>query len=397
MGMKRFLADRISVLGTEAAFEVLSKAKELEKSGVKVIHMEIGEPDFSSPFRVVSSAINAINQGNTKYCAADGLINAKEVIANHASSLREVEFTHDEVVITPGAKPVLFFSMLACVNPGDEVIYPNPGFPIYESLIHFCRGKPVPVPVEEIDDNFSIDINKLEQLITSKTKMLILNSPHNPTGGILKKHELEEIADLCIKKDLLVISDEVYNKIYYEEKPVSIASLPYMKERTIIIDGFSKTFSMTGWRLGYGLMPKDLIPHITRLIINNNSCTPPFIQLAGIEALLNCSSHTEEMVREFAKRRNILVEGLNSLPGFHCHKPKGAFYAFPNVSGTGISSSVLASELLEKAGVAAIDGACFGKYGDNHLRLSYATSMDNICEAINRIDMYLTKTTKNLI
>lgn len=392
--MKRFLADRTSVLGTEAAFEVLSKAKELERSGIKVIHMEIGEPDFSSPFRVINSAITAMNQGNTKYCAADGLINAKEVIANHASRLREIEFTHDEVVITPGAKPILFYSMLACINPGDEVIYPNPGFPIYESLVHFCGGKPVPVPVEEIDDNFSIDINKLEQLISNKTKMLILNSPHNPTGGILKKYDLEEIAHLCIKNDLLVISDEVYNKIYYDEKPISIASLPFMKERTIIVDGFSKTFSMTGWRLGFGLMPKGLIPHITRLIINNNSCTPPFIQLAGIEALLNCSSHTEEMVKEFAKRRNMLVKGLNSLSGFRCHKPKGAFYAFPNVNGTGISSSVLASELLEKAGVATIDGASFGKYGQNHLRLSYATSMDNICEAINRIDMYLTKNNK---
>lgn len=387
--MKRFLADRLSGLGTESAFEVLAKARKLESQGVKVIHMEIGEPDFSSPSRVVGAAAKAMHQGQTKYCPAGGLASVQEVIAKHSGKLRNINYDANEVVIVPGAKPILNFTMMACINPGDEVIYPNPGFPIYESLIRFCGGIPVPIQIEEIGDNFSIDVDKLRSLITPKTKMLILNSPHNPTGGILTEKELEEIASLCIEHDLLVLSDEVYSKIYYEEIPKSIVSYPGMKERTVVVDGFSKTFSMTGWRLGYGLMPQELAQHITRLVINSNSCTPPFVQIAGAEALQNCQDETEKMVREFAKRREILVNGLNSIPGFYCHKPKGAFYAFPNVSGTGKTSSELSHDLLEKAGVAVLDGESFGVYGRNYIRLSYATSIDNIYAALNRIDSYL--------
>ncbi len=387
--MKRFFADRLSDLSSESAFEVLARAKKLESKGVNVIHLEIGEPDFLSPPQAISAAIKAMHHGHTKYCPAGGLDVAKETIAKHSGKIRNVMFSPDEIVITPGAKPILSFTMMACINPGDEVIYPNPGFPIYESLIRFCGGTPVPIPIEEIGDNFTIDINKLEALITPKTKMLILNSPHNPTGGILTKNELAQIAELCVKYDLLVLTDEVYNKIYYDEEPLSIISFPGMKERTVIVDGFSKTFSMTGWRLGYGIMPQELAQHITKLIINSNSCTPPFIQLAGVEALLNCQDYTKKMVTEFAKRREVLVNGLNSIRGFQCHKPKGAFYAFPNISETGFSSSNLAYDLLEKAGVATLDGGSFGKYGQNYLRLSYATSLDNIYTALNRIDSYL--------
>ncbi|KUO48783.1 MAG: aspartate aminotransferase [Desulfitibacter sp. BRH_c19] len=387
--MKRFLADRISGLGTESAFEVLARARKIESQGVKVIHMEIGEPDFSSPARVIGSAAKALHQGQTKYCAAGGLAAVQEVIADYSGKLRNIKFEPSEVVIVPGAKPILSYTMMACVNPGDEVIYPNPGFPIYESLIRFCGGIPVPLPIEEIGDNFSIDVDKLAKLITPKTKMLILNSPHNPTGGILTNKELSEIAKLCIKNDLLVLSDEVYSKIYYDEAPTSIGSFPGMKERTVIVDGFSKTFSMTGWRLGYGLMPQELAQHISRLIINSNSCTAPFVQIAGAEAILNCQDETTKMVQEFAKRREILINGLNTIPGLYCHKPKGAFYAFPNITGTGNTSTKLAHDLLEKAGVAVLDGASFGEYGKNYLRLSYATSVDNIYAALNRIDLFL--------
>ncbi len=387
--VKRFLAERISGLGSESAFEVLARAKKLESQGVKVIHMEIGEPDFSSPTRVVGAAARALHQGQTKYCAAGGIASVQEVIADYSGKLRNTTFDPSEIVIVPGAKPILSFTMMACVNPGDEVIYPNPGFPIYESLIRFCGGIPVPIPIEEIGDNFSIDVNKLAKLITPKTKMLILNSPHNPTGGILTSKELMEIARLCIENDLLVLSDEVYSRIYYEEAPTSIVSFPGMKDRTVIVDGFSKSFSMTGWRLGYGIMPQELALHITRLIINSNSCTAPFVQIAGAEAILNCQDETNKMVKEFAKRREILVSGLNSIPGIYCHKPKGAFYAFPNISGTGKTSTELAYELLDKAGVAVLDGGSFGEHGRNYLRLSYATSVDNIYAALNRIDSYL--------
>ena len=387
--MKRFLADRLSGLRSESAFEVLARAKKLESYGIKVIHMEIGEPDFPSPLQAVDVAAEAMRQGQTRYCSPAGLASVQEAIAEYSGNLRNISYDADEVVVVPGAKPILSFAMMACVNPGDEVIYPCPGFPIYESLIRFCGGVPVPAQIEEIGSNFSIDINKLSSLITPKTKMLILNSPHNPTGGILLDKELEEISGLCIKHDLLVLSDEVYNKIYYDEIPKSIVSYPGMKERTVILDGFSKTFSMTGWRLGYGLMPSELAQHMTTLIINSHSCTPPFIQLAGVHALQNCRNETEKMIAEFTVRREILIDGLNSIPGFYCHKPKGAFYAFPNVNDTGKTSSELAHELLEKAGVAVLDGGSFGTYGKGYIRLSYATSVDNIHAALNRIEDFV--------
>ena len=394
--MKRFLADRLLGLKSESAFEVLAKAKKLESQGIKVIHMEIGEPDFPSPSRVIDAASKAMYQGQTKYCSPAGLASVQEAIAKYSGKSRNINYNANEVVIVPGAKPILSFIMMACVNPGDEVIYPNPGFPIYESLIQFCGGIPVPIQMEEMGDNFSIDINKLRNLITPKTKMLILNSPHNPTGGILTDKELEEVSGLCIEHDLLVLSDEVYSKIYYEEVPKSIASYPGMKERTVVVDGFSKTFSMTGWRLGYGLMPQELAQHITNLVINSNSCTPPFIQIAGIEALQNCQDEIKVMLTEFAKRREILVDGLNAIPGFNCPKSKGAFYAFPNISGTDKTGSELSHELLEKAGVAVLDGGSFGIYGRNYIRLSYATSVNNINEALNRIDFFISNNNKKV-
>jgi aspartate aminotransferase len=389
--MASIFADRIALLGTETAFEVLAKAKALEKQGKNIIHLEIGEPDFDTPQNIKEAAVKALYSGYTHYVPAAGIPELREAIAEYVSKTRSIPVDPEEVVVTPGAKPIIFFAILACVNPGEEVLYPNPGFPIYESMINFVGAKPVPIPLKEEDD-FSIDHEYVKEKISKKTKMIILNSPENPTGGVLTKEDLKVIAD-CIahRNDVIVLSDEVYSRIIYEETHESIASLPGMKEKTIILDGFSKTYAMTGWRLGYGVMRKNLAEKITQLMINSNSCTCAFVQIAGIEALKGPQDFVDRMVAEFRKRREIIVEGLNRIKGITCKKPKGSFYVFPNITGTGMRSSELSDYLLNEAGVAVLSGTAFGEYGEGYLRMSFANSAENIKEALKRIETALEK------
>jgi aspartate aminotransferase len=389
--MASIFADRIVLLGTETAFEVLAKAKALEKQGKNIIHLEIGEPDFDTPQNIKEAAVKALYSGYTHYVPAAGIPELREAIAEYVSKTRSIPVDPEEVVVTPGAKPIMFFAILACVNPGEEVLYPNPGFPIYESMINFVGAKPVPIPLKEEDD-FSIDHEYVKEKISKKTKMIILNSPENPTGGVLTKEDLKVIAD-CIahRNDVIVLSDEVYSRIIYEETHESIASLPGMKEKTIILDGFSKTYAMTGWRLGYGVMRKNLAEKITQLMINSNSCTCAFVQIAGIEALKGPQDFVDRMVAEFRKRREIIVEGLNRIKGITCKKPKGSFYVFPNITGTGMRSSELSDYLLNEAGVAVLSGTAFGEYGEGYLRMSFANSAENIKEALKRIETALEK------
>ncbi|KPV63583.1 MAG: Aspartate aminotransferase [Candidatus Bathyarchaeota archaeon BA1] len=384
-------AERMGRLGTETAFEVLARAKALEMEGREIIHLEIGEPDFDTPQNIKEAAIKALMEGYTHYVPAAGILELREAIADYISESRGIDVDPDEVVVTPGAKPILFFGILACVNPGEEVMYPNPGFPVYESIIRFVGAKPVPLRLREEND-FRLDPNEVRDQLTDKTKMIILNSPQNPTGSVLTKQDLEAIAECVAKKDnILVLSDEVYCKILYEGEHESISSLPGMKEKTIIVDGFSKTYAMTGWRMGYGVMRKDLAQHIARLMVNSNSCTCAFIQKAGVEALRGPQEDTKRMVAEFKKRRDIMVPGLNSINGISCKTPKGAFYVFPNVKAVGIDTQQLADTLLNEAGVATLSGTAFGEYGEGYLRLSYATSVENIRKAIDRISITLSK------
>jgi aspartate/methionine/tyrosine aminotransferase len=389
--MSSILADRMAVLGTETAFEVLARAKALERQGKNIIHLEIGEPDFDTPQNIKEAAVKALYAGYTHYVPAAGIPELREAIAEYISKTREIPVDPEEVVVTPGAKPIIFFTILACVNPGEEVLYPNPGFPIYESVIKFVGAKPVPIPLKEEND-FRIDHEYVKEKVTEKTKMIILNSPENPTGGVLTRDDLKLIAD-CIaeRDDLIVLSDEIYSRIIYEGSHESIASLPGMKEKTVILDGFSKTYAMTGWRLGYGVMRKDLAEKITQLMINSNSCTCAFIQMAGIEALKGPQDSVDRMVAEFRKRREIIVEGLNRIKGVTCKKPKGAFYVFPNITGTGMRSKELSDYLLNEVGVAVLPGTSFGKYGEGYLRISFANSVENIKEALRRIEAALEK------
>jgi aspartate/methionine/tyrosine aminotransferase len=379
------IAGRMQRLGTETAFEVLVKAKSLEARGKHIVHLEIGEPDFETPANIRNAAKTALDRGFTHYGPPSGLPDLRKAIAEYITTSRHVAFTPDQVVITPGAKPIMFFAILACVDEGDEVIYPNPGFPIYESVINFVHAKPVPLALKE-EKGFRFDLQDLERLITPKTRMLILNSPQNPTGGILTKEDLSRIADLTMKHDLIVLSDEIYSRILYDGfEHTSIAQFPGMAERTIILDGFSKTYAMTGWRLGYGVMPEALAQLVSRLQVNSTSCTASFAQLAGVEALTGPQTDVDVMVAEFMRRRDLIVEGLNAIPGFRCHKPLGAFYVFPNISGTGKSSSFIADYLLNEAGVACLAGTAFGSYGEGYLRFSYANSVENIRIALTRI------------
>ncbi|MDK2820754.1 MAG: hypothetical protein PWP31_719 [Clostridia bacterium] len=383
---ENLLAKKMNNLGTETAFKVLAKAKELEAQGKEIIHLEIGEPDFNTPENIVKAGIKALKEGYTHYTPAPGLPEVREAIASYATRQKGVKYTPEEVVIVPGGKPIMFFSLLALINPGNEVIYPNPGFPIYESLINFLGGKAVPIPLKEEND-FRLDTKELATLISPKTKLLILNSPANPTGGLLTDDDINEIADLVRGKNIIVLADEIYDRIIYDEtKPVSIASMPGMKEWTIILDGFSKTYAMTGWRLGYGLMHRDLAERIGQLMVNSNSCTAAFTQKAGQAALTGPQDSVEAMVAEFKKRRDFIVEGLNNIPGITCKTPKGSFYVFPNIKELGISSDTLETILLEKAGVAVLSGTSFGRYGEGYLRLSYANSMENIEKALEKIN-----------
>lgn len=376
-------AERMNRLGTESAFDVLAKAKKLEAQGRDIIHLEIGQPDFQTPINICEAAFRAMKDGYTGYGPAAGLLQLREVIAEHISTTRGIEVHPDQVVVTPGAKPIIFFTLLALVNQGDEVIYPDPGFPIYESVINFVGAKGIPLPLrEEVDFRFHID--DLVDAISERTRLLILNSPQNPTGGLLKQ-ELDAIADLANKHDFYVLSDEIYSRILYEGEHQSIIRFPGMKARTILLDGYSKTYSMTGWRLGYGVAPQPIVDQIVRLMINSNSCTCSFTQIAGIEALQGPQDFVEQMVAEFKRRRDAVVDGLNAIAGITCLKPAGAFYVFPNVKQIPLSCEALADYLLEEAGVALLAGTSFGKFGDGYLRISYANSLENIQAALERI------------
>lgn len=384
--MTSIFARRMQELGTETAFEVLAKAKALEKQGREVIHLEIGEPDFDTPKNIRNAAAKAMNSGYTHYVPAAGIPEFREAIAEYISRTREIDVAPEEVVVTPGAKPIIFFSMLACVEVGDEVMYPNPGFPIYESIIEFLGATPVPMQLREEND-FAIDTEDTVEKISDETKMIILNFPENPTGGVLTKENLEAIADKVKgRDDLIIISDEVYSRIIYERKHRSLASLPGMKEITVIVDGFSKTYAMTGWRLGYGVMQRDLAEKITQLMINSNSCTCAFSQMAGIEALRGPQDEAEKMVEEFKQRREVIVSGLNRIEGISCKKPEGTFYVFPNVKGVNMDSQKLPDFLLNKAGVAALSGTAFGEHGKGYMRFSFANSIPNIEKALTRIE-----------
>ena len=378
------LADRMSHIGTESAFEVLAKARALEKQGKSIIHLEIGEPDFPTPPHVVEAGQKALADGWTKYGPTPGFPELRESIASYISRTRGISVAAENVVVVPGGKPIMYFSMTALLNPGDEVIFPDPSFPIYESLIHFLGAKAVPVPLVE-SRGFSFDLDTLAKSLSSRTKLVILNSPANPTGGVIQKEDLKKIADLLRDRDLVILSDEIYSRIYYETKPESITQFPGMVEKTIILDGFSKTYSMTGWRLGYGVMPKWLADAVTLMAVNATSCTASFTQRAGLAALEGPQDSVDAMVREFKKRRDAMVQALNTIPGFRCSLPAGAFYAFPNVTGTKMSSKDLADFLLTEAGVACLNGTAFGQHGDGFLRFSYANSLGNIMEAIDRI------------
>jgi len=381
----------MNALGTETAFEVLAKARALEKQGKNIVHLEIGEPDFDTPRNIKDAAMKALDQGYTHYGPSAGLPEFRETIAEYVSKTRGIKAEPDEVVVTPGAKPIMFFSIFALVNPGEEVLYPNPGFPIYESLINFVDAKPVPIPLLDEND-FRLDPEYIKKHITKKTKMIILNYPENPTGGIVTKDDLKVIAD-CIsdRDDVFVLADEIYSRIIYEGKHDSITALPGMKDKTILLDGFSKTYAMTGWRLGYGVMREDVAVKVAQLMTNSNSCTSTFTQIAGIEALEGPQTEPEKMVAEFKKRREVIVSGLNSIDGFSCKKPHGAFYVFPNTKGTGMDCRKLGDHLLYDAGVAVLPGTSFGKYGEDHLRLSFANSIENIKKALERISKALKK------
>ena len=379
-------------LGTETAFEVLVKAKALEAQGRDIIHLEIGEPDFDTPANIIEAGCDALHRSFTHYGPSAGLMELREVIAQYVSETRRVNVTPDEVVVVPGGKPIIFFSVLALAEEGDEIIYPNPGFPIYESMINYVGAKAVPIRLrEELD--FRLDVDELASLINDRTKLIILNSPQNPTGGVLTKDDIAAIARAIGDRNIMVLSDEIYSRLIFEGEHHSIMSVDGMKERTILLDGFSKTYAMTGWRMGYGVMRADLAAHISRLMTNSNSCTASFTQIAGIEALRGPQDVVDTMRTEFQKRRDVMVAGLNKIKGFSCRLPKGAFYVFPNITNTGWPSKKLADAVLDDAGVAALSGTAFGDFGEGYLRFSVANSIENIEKALGRVGDW---TKKNL-
>jgi len=379
------LAERMNRIGVESAFEVLVRARELERQGRHVIHLEIGEPDFPTPAHIIAAAKQALDEGYTHYGPTQGMPELRESIARYVSRTRGIRVGPEHVSVVPGGKPIIFFPILALIEQGDEVIYPNPGFPIYESMIRFSGGVPVPIPLVE-ERGFSFDLDTLHKRLSPKTKLLILNSPQNPTGGLIPPEDIRAIADLVRDRDLMVLSDEIYSRIYYgTEPPFSIASLPGMLEKTIILDGFSKTYAMTGWRMGYGVMPVWLVDAITKLMVNSNSCTASFTQRAGLAAIDGPQQAVDAMVAEFRRRRDAFCAGLNQVPGFRCALPGGAFYAFANITATGMKSKELADYLLYDAGVSCLSGAAFGEYGEGYIRFSYANSYDNLMAAVELI------------
>jgi aspartate/methionine/tyrosine aminotransferase len=382
------LAERMSRIGVETAFEVLVRARELERQGRRIIHLEIGEPDFPTPRHIVEAAKRALDEGWTHYGPTQGYPELREAVAAYVCRTRGVSVGPEHVSIVPGGKPIIFFPMLALLEPGDEVIYPNPGFPIYESMIRFLGARPVPIPLEECR-GFSFDLDRFRDSLSEKTRLVILNSPQNPTGGVIPPEDMAAIAEMVRERDLMVLSDEIYSRIWYDGAPVSIASFPGMLEKTIILDGFSKTYAMTGWRIGFGVMPTWLVEAVNKLMVNSNSCTASFTQRAGIAALTGPQDDVERMVAEFRRRRDAFCDGLNSLPGIRCKRPGGAFYAFANVQDTGLTSKELADALLTEAGVACLNGASFGVYGEGYIRFSYAAAYEDLMEAIARIGRFL--------
>jgi aspartate aminotransferase len=379
------LARRMSRIGTESAFEVLRRARALEAQGRNIIHLEIGEPDFPTPKHIVEAGKAALDQGFTHYGPTQGLPELRTAIAAYVSRTREIEVGLERVTVAPGGKPIMFFPMMAVLEEGDEAIYPNPGFPIYESMIRFCGATPIPYPVLE---SASL-IDHIRSKITPSTRLIVLNSPQNPTGGVIPASEIRALADLIRDRDILILSDEIYSRISFGEKPLSIAGLPGMLDKTIILDGFSKTYAMTGWRLGYGVLPQWLVEPVNLLIVNSTSCTASFTQRAGIAALEGPQDEVDKMVAEFRRRRDAFCAGLNSLRGFRCPIPEGAFYVFPEITGTGRSSKELADALLNDVGVACLNGAAFGEYGEGYLRFSIANSFENLMDAVERIRTFL--------
>ena len=384
------LARRMARLGTETAFEVLVRARALEAKGRDVVHMEIGEPDFDTPSNIIEAATDALHKGWTHYGPSAGLPVLREAIAEEISRTHKVPVKAEEVVVVPGGKPIIFFTIMALVDEGDEVIYPNPGFPIYESMINFVGGKAVPIRLREKMD-FRLDVDELRSLINDRTRLIILNSPQNPTGGVLTRKDVEAIAAAIGDREIMVLSDEIYSRLIYEGEHFSLMSVDGFKDRTILLDGFSKTYAMTGWRLGYGVMRPDLATHVARLMTNSVSCTASFTQVAGLEGLRGQQESVDVMREEFRRRRDRFVERINQIKGFSCRLPKGAFYTFPNITGTGWPSKKLADALLEDAGVAALSGTAFGEFGEGYLRFSVANSLENIDKALDRIEGWVKK------
>ncbi len=379
------LASRQANLGTETAFETLAKAKELERQGKSIIHLEIGEPDFDTPLHIRDAAKKALDDGFTHYGPSAGQLELRESIAKHQTERQGYKVSADNVIVTPGGKPVMFFTIMALIEEGDEVIYPNPGFPIYESMIRYMGGTPVPMQLNE-ETGYNADIDDLKSLVTPRTKLMIVNSPNNPCGSVIPETDLKRIAKIALENDIVVMADEIYKDMYYgDQEHVSITKFPGMRDRTVILDGFSKSYAMTGWRLGYGVFPDFLVEPIVRLMTNSVSCTSVFSQMAAIAALEGPQDSVWMMMEEFTKRRDLVVEGLNSLPGITCPEPKGAFYAFPNIRGTGLSSQEFAEKAMYDAGVALLAGTAFGQYGDGYVRISFANSQENLQEAIERL------------
>ena len=385
------LATRMQRIGTETAFEAAARARALEATGREVIHLEIGEPDFDTPRNISEAAAHALlEEGATHYTAATGIAPLREAIVADVARWKGIETTPEQVVVTPGAKPIMFYTMLALIDEGDEVIYPNPGFPIYESMARFVGGTAVPAPLREEKD-FRMDVDEVASLITPRTRLIVINSPHNPTGSILDEADIRRIAELAVEHDLVVLADEIYGRLQYSGQPLSIATLPGMAERTITLDGFSKTYAMTGWRLGYGIVPEWIMPAFSRLVINSVSCTNAFAQAGAVEALTGPQHEADAMREEFIARRQLMVDGLNAIPGVTCVMPHGAFYTFPNVSSFGRSSAEIADHLLYDAGVCTLAGTAFGSHGEGYLRFSYANSRENLSLALERVGESLAK------
>ena len=380
-------AQRMDRLGTETAFEVLARAKAMEAQGRDILHFEIGEPDFDTPLHIKNAAIQALHEGYT-HGPTPGLPMLRQAIAEVVSASRGIPVAPEEVIVTPGAKPIMFFTLLAYAQAGDEVIYPNPSFPIYESMINFVGATPVPIPLLEVN-GFSFDMERFEASLSPRTKLIILNSPSNPTGGIIPTADLQRIAAVARERNIRVLSDEIYGGMHYEGTPASIASLPGMQDLTIILDGFSKLYAMTGWRLGYAVAHRSVIEHFTKLMANSASCTASFVQIAGVAALRGPQQPSERMVAEFRRRREIIVKGMNDIRGLHCAAPSGAFYVFPNIQALQRSSAEVATRLLDEAGIACLAGTSFGSFGEGYLRFSYASSEDNISKMLKRLGKFV--------